>query len=52
MKYFPTSPLELAKPSGNRLEVLSNSSLGVSTALPAATIARALISCSRPAASK
>jgi len=50
VKYLPTSPLELANPCGNRLDVLSNSSLGVSMAFPATTIARAVISCSPLAA--
>src|SRR5579864_8918056 len=52
MKYFPTSPLEFAKPSGNRFDFDIRSKRGVSAPFAQTTTAFARCRCSCLRASK
>src|SRR3990172_7753186 len=52
MRYLPTVPLELARPSGNRRDAESNSRRAVSAPFALRTMARARCACSRPSLSQ
>src|SRR6478672_4634642 len=52
IRYFPTLPLEFARPFGNNDDFDKNSRRGVSAPLAQSTTAFALWKCSRPPSSK